>query len=109
MPYRNALRDNFDRFQEANDAEMRMYARERMAQRPEPMYAQNGGLSMSDIGYDEQGNLVILSEQPNPNAYTGERRSMGQRPQVQQQADPYAEMSNVQRHNAQLAAALQEY
>ncbi len=109
MPYRNALRDNWQRFNDANDAEMRMYARERAMSQPQGMYAANGGLSMDDIGYDAQGNLVILSEQVDPNMYAG-RRAMPQRP-VQAAVLPQDDtsLSNIERNRAALAAALREY
>lgn len=66
MPYRNALRDNWQRYQDANDAEMRMYARERMQNvSPQGAYA---GVSMDDMFRMLQGgdpeDLRRQQEQP---------------------------------------------
>jgi hypothetical protein len=112
MPYRNALRDNFRRFMDVNDAEMRMYAQQRMQQyQPQGMYAaaDASALSMDDIGYDEQGNLVILSEQPQyQEDLSGVRFSMPPRPQVEPTGyNPEAGLNAIQRRRQAIAEALE--
>ena len=68
MPYRNALRDNFRRFMDVNDAEMRQYAKDYSQRyRPQGQYAAADDLGMDEIGFDDQGNAYIIGSEQDPN------------------------------------------
>lgn len=115
MPYRNALRDNWRRYQDTLDSEARQYARDFMMQaQPVGMYAAAEPLSLSDIGYDENGNMIILSDRTNPNVYQG-RRAMPPAPTAQQSApnnynfNPEEGLNAIQERRRALAEALNQY
>jgi hypothetical protein len=108
MPYRNALRDNWRRFNDANDAEMRMYAQERAMSQPQGRYAatEAEALSMDDIGYDAQGNLVILGQQQ-PGYNADNRMQMPQIPQQMLQNQEEQGMNNIELRRRRMAEQLQ--
>lgn len=96
MPYRNALRDNFQRYMDANDAEMRMYAREYTQRyQPQGQYAASevGAMSLDDIMFDEQGNLIMADSLPQQFDSTV-RQPMPQRP-IQQPQNGYGVRTGV--------------
>ena len=112
MPYRNALRDNWMRYQDANDAEMRMYSQERAMSQPQGRYAaaEAEALSMDDIGYDAEGNMIILGQQQYQPDLGGQMMAMP--PMPQGQGDPYSPGSGgdaIRRRNEELAKALERY
>lgn len=113
MPYRNALRDNWQRFQDANDAEMRMYARESMASaQPMGEYA-GGSLSSSDLYTGPDGSMRIRGIDYGDGILGPEQMgAVAQQPAMQQanvNYDPRAGLSAIERRKAELAAALQQY
>ena len=105
MPYRNALRDNWQRYQSANDAEMRLAARQQMMSAvPQGEYASNG-MSIADIYRVLTGSAPVDYQ---PGLETGQQEMVAEQ-QIDPNYNPQAGGDAIRRRRAELAAALQEY
>ena len=95
---------------DTNDAEMRMYARDMMRQaQPQGQFAASeaGALSLSDIGYDAQGNMIILGAQQAPVYNADTRLQMPPQPTQEVRPEDDPSLSNIERRRAAMARQLQ--
>jgi len=98
MPYRNALRDNFRRYMDVNDAEMRQYAQQ-YAQRYQPQgyYAaaeEVEPLDMGELVFPENGEPYILGSAQDPNMQQMEPMQ-GAGMAIPQQPETYYEAEDI--------------